>query len=140
MAPRSSTKASPAPEATEAAPVTEHQDNAPEKVTIAGRLCADPVLRLTKSGRAVTTIRLAVNHPDADPSFHSVVAWGRTAEVVCQYLRKGRSVEVTGRMQERSFEAADGTERSVTEIVAFRVQFLPDGKPSPSVTSKKEVA
>ena len=99
-------------------------DARPEQVTLTGRLTADPELRHTKSGKAVTTIRVAVNRPDAEASFHSVVVWGKTADVVCQFLKKGRLVEVTGRPQERSYTAADGSERNVTEIVAWRVQFV----------------
>jgi single-strand DNA-binding protein len=141
MARRTTTKATPAPEATDTAPVaTEPQETAPEKVTLVGRLCADPVLRHTKSGKAVTTIRLALNNPDAEPSFHSVVVWERTAEVVCEYLRKGRTVEVSGRTQERSYEASDGTERQVTEIVASRVDFLSRRAASPSPADDKQVA
>jgi len=141
MARRTSTKAAPAPEVADIAPVaTEPQDTATEKVTLIGRLCADPVLRHTKSGKAVTSFRLAVQLSGSEPSFHSVVVWARTAEIVCEYLRKGRSVEVTGRTQERSYSAADGTERQVIEIVASRVQFLSGREASQSATSKKEVA
>ena len=93
-------------------------------VTLIGRLCADPVLRRTKSDKAVSTIRLAVNPPEGDATFHSVVVWERTAEAVCKYLRKGRAVEVIGRLEERSYQAQDGEERSVEEIVAWRVRFL----------------
>ena len=78
----------------------------------------------TRPARSVTTIRVAVNPPEGEATFHSVVVWNRTAEVVCEYLRKGRRVEVVGRPQERSYKAADGTDREVTEIVAFRVNFL----------------
>src|ERR1019366_10343697 len=112
-----STTSKPAPEAR----TTSTPD---EQVTLVGRLCADPVLCHTKSGKSVTTIRIAVNAPDSEPTFHSVVVWNRTAEVVCQYLRKGRRVEVVGRAQERSYQAADGAERKLTEVSAFRVQFL----------------
>jgi single-strand DNA-binding protein len=112
-----STTSKPAPEAR----TTSTPD---EQVTLVGRLCADPVLCHTKSGKAVTTIRIAVNAPDSEPTFHSVVVWERTAEVVCEYLRKGRLVEAVGRTQERSYKAADGTEHNVTEVVARRVQFL----------------
>jgi single-strand DNA-binding protein len=115
---KSTTTEAPAPEITPEAPAKQ------DSVTLVGRLCADPVLRHTQSGKAVTTIRLAVNKAEADTEFHSVVVWGRTAQVVCEYMRKGRAVEVTGRTQERSYTAADGTDRQVTEIVAWRVQFL----------------
>lgn len=141
MARRTTTKATLALEATDAAPVaTEAQEATPEKVTLVGRLCADPVLRHTKSGKAVTTIRLAVNKPDAQPSFHSVVVWERTAEVVCEYLRKGRDVEVSGRTHERSYEAADGTDRQVTEVVASSVHFLSRRATSSTPADDKQVA
>ena len=135
---KSTTTAAPAPEPVEAAPAEQKAEQA-EQVTLTGRLCADPVLRHTKSGKSVTTIRLAVNRPDGATTFHSVVVWNRTAEVVCEYLRKGRSVEVSGRPQERSYEAADGTQRQVTEIVAWRVQFL-GRQPAQAATAEKEVA
>jgi single-strand DNA-binding protein len=109
------TKKTAEPQATEAKP---------EQTTLTGRLTADPELRRTKNDKPVTTIRIAVNTPDADPTFHSVVVWGRQAEVVCTFLKKGRLVEVTGRPQERTYTAADGNERSVTEIIAWRVQFV----------------
>jgi|GEM_PF-6693443 len=135
MARSKSTTTATAPRATPA------EDQAQEnRVTLAGRLCADPVLRHTKSGKAVTTIRIAVNAPDSEPSFHSVVVWNRTAEVVCEYLRKGRAVEVVGRSQERSYEAADGTERTVAEVSAYRVQFLNRQKTNSSSPAEKEVA
>ncbi len=96
-----------------------------EQITLVGRLCADPVLRHTKSGKPVSTIRIAVNEPDPDPAFHSVVVWNRTAEVVCEYMRKGRRVEVLGRPHEHEYAAADGTKCQVKEISAYRVTFLP---------------
>lgn len=134
MARRKSTTTAPAPEPVEAAPVEQQA----EQVTVTGRLCADPVLRHTKSGKAVTTIRVAVNKPGEEATFHSVVVWNRTAEVVCEFLRKGRRVEVTGRPQERSYEAADGTQRQVAEIVAWHVQFLRSQQAQP--VTEKEVA
>ena len=124
---RSKSTTATAPETVEAAP-----EQQAEQITLVGRLVADPVLRHTKtSGKAVSNIRIAVNEPDQEPTFHNVVVWGRTAEVVCQYKRKGHTVEITGRPQERSYEAADGTERQVSEIVAWRVQFSAVSRPSP---------
>jgi single-strand DNA-binding protein len=99
-------------------------EDRPDPITLTGRLCADPVLRKTTTGKSVTTIRLAVNVPGAEATFHSVVIWNRNAEVVCQYLKKGRLVEVKGHEQPRSYTAADGTKRQVTEVSAFRVEFV----------------
>jgi single-strand DNA-binding protein len=111
-----------------------------ESITIVGRLCADPVLRRTKTScKAVTTLRVAVNPPEGDASFHNVVAWERTAEVVCEYLRKGRPVEVVGRAQQRTYTAADGSERQVDEIIARRVTFISAKALAPADT-ENEVA
>ena len=85
MARSKSTITPPAPEPVEAAPAEQQA----QPVTLTGRLCADPVLRHTKSGKAVTTIRIVVNTPGAQTSFHSVVVWNRNAKVVWEYLRKG---------------------------------------------------
>jgi single-strand DNA-binding protein len=96
------------------------------RAAIIGRLTRDPELRRTKTGRAVSTLRVAVNDgPEA--TFHDVVVWGRTAEVVCQYMRKGRLVHVEGRIQPREWTDKDGGERRTVEIVASRVQFLSGG-------------
>jgi single-strand DNA-binding protein len=92
---------------------------------VVARLTADPQLRHTATtGKPVTTLRVAEQYTNPQ-RFHDVVCWGRTAEVVCQYLKQGRLIEVTGREQERTYTARDGSERTVDEIVAFRVQFLP---------------
>ena len=69
------------------------------------------------------------------------MVWKRTAEVVCQYLRKGRLVEVTGRPQTRTWTDGDGNEREAVEISAFRVQFVSRQVAAPAAaTSEKEVA
>jgi len=95
----------------------------PDTIVVA-RLTGDPLLRHTATtGKPVTTLRVAEQYTNPQ-RFHDVVCWGRTAEVVCQYLTKGRLIEVTGREQERAYTARDGSERTVEEIVAFRVQFL----------------
>ena len=68
------------------------------------------------------------------------MVWNRSAEVVCEYLRKGRAVEVLGRSQERSYEAADGTQRTVAEVSAYRVGFLSRQKTDSSSAAEKELA
>lgn len=96
------------------------------RATLICRLTRDPELRHTKSGRAVSMLRVAVND-GPEPTFHDVVVWGRTAEVVCQYMRKGRLVHVEGRIQPRTWTAKDGGKRRTVEVVANRVQFLGRG-------------
>jgi single-strand DNA-binding protein len=120
--------------ATAPAAPTESTQYEPDTILLA-RLTADPQLRHTAStGKPVTTLRVAEEHTNPQ-RFHDVVCWGRTAEVVCQYLKQGRLIEVTGREQERTYTASDG-ERTVEEIVAFRVQFLP-GRESAAAVQKE---
>ena len=103
------------------------------KVFILGNLTRDPELRSLPSGTAVTSFGVATNRiwknqqgeRQADVQFHNVVVFGRQAETVSQYLKKGSLVLVEGRVQTRSWDAKDGTKQSRTEIVAERVQFGP---------------
>lgn len=106
--------------------------------SLIGRLTRDPELRYTpNTNQAVITFTIAVdkglsrekreemeakNMPTAD--FISIVAWGRTAENISNYVSKGNMVGVTGRIQSRSYEAKDGTKRYVTEVIAQSVEFL----------------
>ncbi len=127
--PRRKPAATPAPESSPT-PSTS-RGPALNRATLICRLTRDPQLRHTKSGRAVSTLRVAVNDAP-EPTFHDVVVWGRTAEVVCQYMRKGRLIHVEGRIQLRSWTAKDGNERRNVEVIANRVQFLGRGA-SPAV-------
>jgi single-strand DNA-binding protein len=127
--PRTKPATTPAPEAT--APAAAPENRSEDQVTLTGRLTKDPVLRHTASGIAVTNLRIAVNHPDAEATFHSVVAWKRTAEVVCQYMKKGRLVEVTGFPRDRTWTGKDGDERTEVEINAVRIQFLSTQRTAP---------
>ena len=105
------------------------------KVLIVGNLTKDPELRYTPQGTAVTTLRIAANTSFKDKTgelkkdacFVNVVVWGQMAEVCNQYLQKGRSVFVEGRLQSRSWQNAEGKTRNTIEIRASRVQFMPQG-------------
>jgi len=109
------------------------------KAFVFGNLTRDPELRALPSGKAVTSFTLATNRVWKDQSgnkqenadFHNVVVFGRQAETVSQYLKKGSSVFVEGRMQTRSWDAQDGSKRYRTEIVADRVQFGPKSAGAP---------
>lgn len=100
------------------------------RVVLIGRLTRDPELRTTGTGKSVCDFSIAVQKkfkpndgsPDAD--FFSVSAWNQTAEYVSNYLHKGRLVAVEGRLQSRKYQAKDGTNREVVEIVADNVQGL----------------
>ncbi len=105
------------------------------KAIIYGNLTRDPELKSLPSGIQVTSFSLATNRRFKDkngawqeaPDFHNIVVFGRQAETVAQYLRKGSGVFVEGRMQTRSWDAADGQKKYRTEVVADRVQFGPKG-------------
>lgn len=102
------------------------------KAIILGNLGRDPELRHTQAGKAVATLRVATNEVWTDQSgerqerteWHSVVVWGKAAENCNQYLKKGRSVFVEGRIQTRKWQDKEGHDRYSTEIVADRVQFV----------------
>lgn len=100
------------------------------RVILIGRLTRDPELRTTTTGKSVADFSIAVTKkfkpqdgsPDAD--FFRVNAWGKDAEYVANYLAKGRLVAVEGRLQSRKYQASDGSNREVVEIVADSVQGL----------------
>jgi len=102
------------------------------RVTLIGNLGRDPELRYTKDGQGVANFTLATNEKWRDKQgntqeqteWHRIVVWGKQGETCAQYLQKGRSVYVEGRLQTRDWEDKDGNKRQTTEIVAQRVQFL----------------
>jgi single-strand DNA-binding protein len=102
------------------------------KVILIGNLGRDPELRYTQQGTAVANFTLATNEsfPKKDGTreerteWHRIVAWEKTAELCSQYLSKGRSVYIEGRLQTREWENKEGQKQRTTEIVAQRVQFL----------------
>lgn len=102
------------------------------KIILMGRLTKDPDVRFTQAGKQVTTFSLAVNRygKDAGADFFNCVAWEKLAEVVGNNLSKGRQCLVEGRLQNRSYEASDGTKRYVTEVVAQNVEFVGGKKDS----------
>lgn len=101
------------------------------RVLLIGNLTKDPELRYTPSGTPVANLRLAVNSSFKSQSgerkeetcFVTIVVWSRQAEICNQYLKKGRSIFVEGRLLFRSWEA-EGQKRSTMEVRADRVQFL----------------
>ncbi|MDS1030562.1 single-stranded DNA-binding protein [Bacillota bacterium LX-D] len=100
------------------------------KVILIGRLTRDPELRYTANGVAVATFTLAVDRQYAnqqgqrEADFIRIVVWQKLAEVCANNLGKGRLVAVEGRLQVRSYDAADGQKRQVSEVVAENVRFL----------------
>ena len=106
------------------------------KVMLIGRLGQDPKLAYTASGSPVANFTMATDESFTDKSgqkqerteWHRVVVWSRQAEMVANYLSKGRLVFVEGRLQTREWEDQNGQKRYTTEVVASRVQFLDSQK------------
>ena len=100
------------------------------KVLLYGNLTRDPELKALPSGQQVATIGLATNRSfknregqqQEQTEYHNLVAFGRTAEVMGQYLRKGRPIYVEGRLQTRSWDK-DGVKQYRTEIIIDSFQF-----------------
>ena len=99
-------------------------------VTIIGNLTKAPDMRQTTSGKNVCSFTVAVNRRFKDAQgnaltdFFTVAAWGKLAELCARYLDKGSKVFVSGELRNRSYEAKDGSKRTVTEIIANEVEFL----------------
>ncbi|MBI2068501.1 MAG: single-stranded DNA-binding protein [Candidatus Yanofskybacteria bacterium] len=103
------------------------------KVVLIGRLTQDPDSRSIPSGQSVATIRMATNRVWKDPSgqrkdateYHTVIAWGRLADVATQYLKKGGLVMIEGRLQTRNWTDSSGVKKYITEIIAENLQLGP---------------
>jgi single-strand DNA-binding protein len=104
------------------------------KVILMGNLTRDPEVRTTPGGQSVANFSLAVNRTwkGADGnqqeavSYIDCVAWGRTGEVIAQYVQKGRPILVSGRLDQRSWEQ-DGNKRSKVEVVVEDFNFVGGG-------------
>ena len=102
------------------------------KVILLGRLGKDPELRFTASQLPVCTFTMATGDKRKDASgnwtehteWHTVVAFGKTAELCSNYLKKGREAFIDGRIQTRKWQDKEGKDRYTTEIVANSVQFV----------------
>ena len=109
------------------------------KVMIIGNLGADPEMRYTANGNAVTTFNVAVNRnwtgPDGErkeeTEWVTVVTWDKLAETCSQFLQKGRRAYVEGRLKTRSWEGPDGQRRYRTEVIANTVLFLDRAQAAP---------
>jgi single-strand DNA-binding protein len=104
------------------------------RVVLLGNLTRDPELKFTPAGKPVATFGVAVNRvPYTNEQgervegvdFFTVVVYDRQAETTHQYLKKGSGVAIDGRLRYRSWQTDEGQKRSVVEVVAQNVQFLP---------------
>ena len=111
------------------------------KVILVGNLGADPEVRYTPSGSAVANVSIATTDQWKDKQtgenqerteWHRVVFFNRLAEIVAEYLKKGRQVYVEGRLQTRKWQDQSGQDRYTTEIVANEMQMLGGREPGSS--------
>lgn len=102
------------------------------KVILIGNLTRDPELKAIPSGNKVCSFGLATNRVYKDSNgvrqekteFHNIVVWGKTAENVAQYMKKGSQILVEGRLETRSWDdATTNTKKYRTEIIADTIQF-----------------
>jgi single-strand DNA-binding protein len=108
------------------------------KVILLGNLGRDPETRYTTGGDAVTNLNIATSEQWKDENgekqerteWHRVVLFGRQAEIAGEYLKKGRSVYIEGRLQTRKYTDKDGVEKYSTEIVGDRMQLIGGGRES----------
>jgi len=106
------------------------------KTIIVGRVTKDPETRTTPNGQTVASIGVATNRVwntnsgerQEKVEYHSIVAWGKLAEICGQYLSKGQLVLFEGRLETRTWEGQDGVKRSKTEIIAENMQMGPRTK------------
>ena len=104
------------------------------KVVLMGNLTRDPETRQTPSGQSVTNFSLAISRTwkgqdgsnQEAVSFIDCVAWGKTGEVIAQYMQKGRPILVEGRLDQRSWEQ-DGNKRSKVEVIVENFNFVGGG-------------
>ena len=101
------------------------------RVELLGRVGAEPEMRYTPNGTAVTHLRVATDRPrqngETETDWHTVTVWDKLGEAVNQYVEKGQRIYVAGRLAQNSYEAKDGNRRYSTEIYAAEVVFLDGG-------------
>ncbi len=99
------------------------------RVILMGRLTADPELKTTPNGISVTSFSIAVDRTyvksgeERKADFINIVCWRQSAEFVCRYFGKGSLIAVEGQLQSRSYQAKDGSNRYVVEVIADNVHF-----------------
>lgn len=101
-------------------------------VQLIGNVGQEPTVTSLESGKKVARFSLATNEnykntkgeKQKDTNWHTIVAWGKTAEIVEKYIEKGREVGITGKLKTRIYTTDDGNQRYVTEVVADEILLL----------------
>lgn len=108
-------------------------------VVLTGRLTANPELKVTQSGTQVCVFALAVNKDKEHTDFPQVVCFGKTAENLSIYQKKGSLIGVNGRLQTRTYDRQDGTKAYVTEVIANAVEYLSSKSENEAKMQQNEV-
>ena len=114
------------------------------RVILMGRLVSDPELKTTTSGISVTSFRIAVDRSyvkagaERQADFFDIVAWRNTAEFVCRNFSKGSLIAIDGQLQSRQYQAKDGTNRTVVEVVADNVSFTGERRDQNSYSQARD--
>jgi single-strand DNA-binding protein len=119
------------------------------KVILLGRLGKDPEMRMSSSQTPICSFSMATSERRKDASgnwneqteWHNIVAFGKTAELINQYMKKGRQLYLEGRIQTRKWQDKEGKDRYTTEIIAQNVQFIGskgEGAPSGMSVEREE--
>lgn len=109
------------------------------KVILLGNLGRDPDVKMTQGGQQVATFNIATSESyqpkdggqrQERTEWHTIVAWGKLAELAGRFLKKGRKVYVEGKLQTRSYDGKDGTKKYVTEVIAQGLTFVDSARES----------
>ena len=101
-------------------------------VQLIGNVGQEPTITQLESGKKVARISLATNEnyknskgeKQTDTNWHTVIAWGKTADIIEKYVSKGKEVAIEGKLTSRSYEDKEGNKRYVTEVVANEILLL----------------
>ena len=111
-----------------------------------GRLTADPELKKTQSDKSVTSFRIAVERAyvkegeERQADFINIVCWGRTADFVCKYFKKGSMIAVVGEFRSRTYLDKNDNKRYIVEILATKVSFTGERREQPQTVPAAESA
>ena len=92
-----------------------------------GRITADPELRYNQSGKGICKFSLAINRDKETTDFIRCVSFGKTAELIAEYIRKGDQIGITGSIWTGSYTKEDGTKVYTTEVCVNRLHFISGG-------------
>ena len=107
------------------------------KVQLIGNVGQEPTIANLESGKKVARLSLATNEnykisdgeKQTDTNWHTVIAWGKTADIIEKFVNKGKEICIVGKLKTRNYESKEGVQRYITETLANEILLL-NGKPS----------